>query len=187
MGACLSGPKACGLEDAATPGATLAEVKLSTGIVLDVWVLPGDTMRTVNRKVEAVHGKQPAVVVKGDLVHPVLHVKYERQWVPIQWDARVSQLPNTKLKYSDITDILKKVQLASHVRSSCCLSFFAFPSRCCGFAPDSGDASLSSPSRYRCHYCPSTAGPLGGIKGCSRRALNRNRSALPPVTTRVNQ
>jgi hypothetical protein len=72
-------------------------------------------MTIINRKVEAVHGKQPSVVVKKALVHPVLQCQYERKWVPVSWDATICQLPSTKLKYSDITDILRKVQVAGYV------------------------------------------------------------------------
>lgn len=117
MGACLSGPAACGVEDAGAAGAALVTVALTTGLEVPVHVLPGDTMRAVNAKVEAVHGKQPPVVVRKQLVHPELHCRFERKWVAVSWDATLAQLPEasrSKLKYSDVTDILKKVRVGRH-------------------------------------------------------------------------
>lgn len=119
MGSCLSSSEGAGAADIGKPGAYTIKVKLTEGREFDCAVLPSDTMSAIDAKVQAVYGKQPPVAVKGRMVDPVFNAKYEGKWVPVRWDATVGQvLPPSAgkgmLKYSDVTDILRKVRLARH-------------------------------------------------------------------------
>lgn len=117
MGSCTSccAREPVGGQDAGKPGVTVVKVILSTGMEVPVYALPSDTMRDISNKVETAYGRQPNVAVKGRSVPPRLHAKHNKQWVPLQWEATLQQVQQTEFKYSDITDILKKVQVASHV------------------------------------------------------------------------
>lgn len=115
MGQCISGPEPAGQADSGKPNAKKIVVILSTGMEVPVFVLPTDTMERVSQKVEDVHGRQPDVSVKGSLVRPMLNARHEKKWIPVRWDATIAEIGQDKLKYSDITDILKKVKIASHV------------------------------------------------------------------------
>lgn len=115
MGQCLSAQDEAGAEFSNSPGAYKIFVKLSTGLNVPVWVQPGDSMSVIDKKVVAIHGKQPQVVIKHTLVDPRICEKSEGKWNPIEWDATIEDIAQTQLKYSDITDILPLVKNLTHV------------------------------------------------------------------------
>lgn len=115
FGDCFKGPAAAGVRDAGKPGAALIKVRLSTGQQVPVHVLPTDTMRTVKRKVEAVHGVQPEVAVKHKLVPPFLCARFEGKWLAAAWEATMADIGMQELlKFSDISDELNKMNKLVH-------------------------------------------------------------------------
>lgn len=110
MGACLSAPKECGVEDAGKAGAARILVASSIGKEMPVIALPSDTMHDINRKIEAVHGVQPSVMSRKKYHRPQLRVYHDNEWKRIRWDAKVSDLreyakvDKPKLKYCELSD-----------------------------------------------------------------------------------
>lgn len=91
MGSFLSGPKHLGIEDAGKPGAYTVRVLRSHGGFYNCVVVPSNTFADIDRKVEAVYGPQPRVLVKGEMVKPQLHVfrSDTNQWTPVPWADQV--------------------------------------------------------------------------------------------------
>lgn len=115
MDQCLSAPEIAGLEDAEDQDAKLLTEKLSTDLIVKVFALTTETMADVNKKIEAVHGRQPKLAVKSRMTARLIHAKHEETWYAGRWDTTVQEIGKTNLKYSDITDILKAVKIMSHV------------------------------------------------------------------------
>lgn len=114
MGDCLSGPKVAGLEDEDKPESELITVLLSTGMEVPVWVVPTNTMKTIDGKIVQVYGKQPRVSMDGQMVDPFLNAKEGKKWVPVQWDATIEDVSVKVLKYSDISDKIKLINNLTH-------------------------------------------------------------------------
>lgn len=91
---------------------------LSTGQRVKVWCLPQDTPPTIQRKVEAAHGPQPLVAVKGQgMVPPALLIRYQGSWY--WWEAGLTvaaaQLTaESEVKYQDISDQLANIKRFSN-------------------------------------------------------------------------
>lgn len=103
------------MEDASQLGAYKITVALSTGLEVKVYVLPSDTAAKVKRKVEAVHGRQPDVAVRGRLVRPPLCAKWQGKWQYMNEESTMDDIDRqAKLKFADISDKIRDVKLFSH-------------------------------------------------------------------------
>lgn len=100
------------------PDAVRLSIYLSTGQRVKVWALPQDTPPTIQRKVEAAHGPQPLVAVKGQgMVQPALLIRYQGNWY--WWEAGLTvaaaQLSaESEIKYQDISDQLANIKRFSN-------------------------------------------------------------------------
>ena len=114
MGNCFPKSPTAGLDDKGKQNSKLLHVTLSTGMQVPVWVLPTDTMRTIDRKVSFVHGKQPKVLRQGEYVEPMLNANFGDHWERVRWDVLVTHVNQDGLMYDNVSDLVSVATVMTH-------------------------------------------------------------------------